>query len=252
MKLLQRNSLGGFSLTEDLLAYKIPRYAILSHTWRKEEVTFADLTKGAGLNKAGYQKIQFCGEQAERDGLHHFWVDTCCIDKSNSTELQEAINSMFQWYRDAATCYVYLEDVSCPVSDPNERSDNRLWEEDFRRSRWFRRGWTLQELIAPRVVEFFSKEHKRLGTKQSLERHICDVTGIPASALRGTMSLSEFSIAERIAWQQDRETTREEDLAYSLLGIFDVQISLLYSEGKEKAFRRLREEINRTLKGKLQ
>ena len=99
MRLLEHNNDGEFSLTKDFISGKIPEYAILSHTWEGEEVTFEDLQNGTGTKKAGYEKIRFCAEQAKRDGLQYFWVDTCCIDKSNSAELAEAINSMFRWYR---------------------------------------------------------------------------------------------------------------------------------------------------------
>src|SRR5271154_1252607 len=123
MRLLECKNAGVFSLTKDLIGDDIPKYAILSHTWGAdvEEVTFEDLVKGTGKSKASYQKIRFCGEQAARDGLQYFWVDTCCIDKSSSAELQEAINSMFRWYRNAAKCYVYLSDVSRPAFDSNDK-----------------------------------------------------------------------------------------------------------------------------------
>ncbi|KAL2020054.1 hypothetical protein VTK56DRAFT_8957 [Thermocarpiscus australiensis] len=242
MRLLERNGAGEIRLTKFFVS-NVPRYAILSHTWgnEEEEVSFQDLMDGTGKNKLGYRKIQFCGEQAWRDGLEFFWVDTCCINKSNSTELQEAINSMFRWYRDAAKCYVYLADVSTPslISD-----DNSSWEPAFRNSRWFTRGWTLQELIAPLSVEFFSKEGVLLGTRRSLERHIHEITGIPVRALRGS-PLSQFSISDRLAWIEKRDTTRKEDKAYALLGIFDIHMSLIYGEGENNAFRRLREEINK-------
>src|SRR4051794_31465518 len=111
MRLLERKDNDKFSLTKDLIN-NIPAYAILSHTWGgdDQEVTFKDVTNGTGQSKAGYQKIRFCGEQAARDGLRYFWIDTCCIDKSNHSELTEAINSMFRWYRESARCYVYLSD----------------------------------------------------------------------------------------------------------------------------------------------
>ena len=113
MRLLEYNSDGEFSLTKDFVCGEIPEYAILSHTWGAdtEEVTYRDVIDGTGKNKVGYGKIRFCGEQARRDGLHSFWVDTCCINKSSDRELSEAINSMFRWYRKAAKCYVYLTDV---------------------------------------------------------------------------------------------------------------------------------------------
>ena len=247
MRLLQYNNDGGFSLTE-FFESDIPKYAILSHRWGAEEVTFKDLMDGTSKSKAGYSKIQFCGGQAKRNGLQYFWVDTCCIDKSNSTELVEAINSMFRWYRDATKCYVYLPDVSRLHSDLADKS-NEAWELAFRKSEWFTRGWTLQELVAPASVDFFSKEGELVGNKASLERHICEITGIPANALRGS-PLSDFSVAERMSWAASRETYRPEDKAYSLLGIFDVNMPLIYSEGKERALQRLREEIDKALKGR--
>jgi hypothetical protein len=251
MRLLERNSTGEFSLTKDFVGDDVPRYAILSHTWEADtkEVSFKDLTDGTGKSKPGYDKLRFCGEQARRDDLQYFWVDTCCIDKSNNNELSEAINSMFRWYRDAANCYVYLTDVSRPALDANDKSSQLPWEPSFRKSRWFTRGWTLQELLAPASVEFFSKEGEQLGNKRSLERHIHEVTGIPVKALRGS-PLCNFSVDERILWAEKRETTRKEDKAYSLLGIFDISMPLIYGEGREKAFNRLQEEIDKAAKGK--
>ena len=152
MRLLERNNAGEFSLTKDLVGDdEIPRYAILSHTWREgEEVTLKDLLDGSGKSKSGYTKIRFCGEQARRDGLQYFWVDTCCIDKSNNSEISEAINSMFRWYRNAAKCYVYLSDVSSSAFGTNDNFSQLPCESAFRKSKWFTRGWTLQELLAPR------------------------------------------------------------------------------------------------------
>jgi len=174
MRLLELNNHGEASLTNHL-ASDVPPYAILSHTWGEddEEVTFQDLTQGVGKSKAGYGKIRFCGKQAVRDGLQYVWIDTCCIDKSSSSELAEALNSMFRWYCDAAQCYVYLSDVPC---------DSR-WKSAFWKSRWFTRGWTLQELLAPRSVQFFSGEGKLLGDKDSLGQEVREITGIPIEAL---------------------------------------------------------------------
>lgn len=211
MRLLQYNRDGDFSLTE-FFGSDIPKYAILSHRWGAEEITFKDLIDGTSKSKAGYSKIRFCGEQAKRDGLQYFWVDTCCIDKSNSTELQEAITSMFRWYRDAIKCYVYLSDVSRPHTDSTNASNN-AWESTFRKNEWFTRGWTLQELLAPASVDFFSKEGELLGNKISLERHICEKTGIPAKALRGS-ALSDFDVTERMSWAAKRLTTKDEDKVY--------------------------------------
>jgi hypothetical protein len=243
MRLLELKADGSFGLTEDLVA-NIPPYAILSHTWGKEEVTFHDMSNRIGQNKAGYNKIKFCGEQTKRDNLHHFWVDTCCIDKSSSAELTEAINSMFRWYLNAAKCYVYLPDVATRKRLPNRKFVRLAWEKAFKTSRWFTRGWTLQELIAPKEVEFFSSDGMLLGDKKSMEQQIYEITGIPIQSLRGS-PLANFSFHERMSWAKNRDTTREEDKAYSLLGIFDVCMPLIYGEGKEKAFLRLREQIEK-------
>jgi hypothetical protein len=251
MRLLERNNTGDFSLTKDLVADDLPKYAILSHTWGEdtEEVTFKDLMNGSGKDKTGYNKIQFCWEQARHDGLQYFWVDTCCIDKSNSVELQEAINSMFHWYRGADRCYVYLSDVSTTKRKASDRFSECTWELAFRESRWFTRGWTLQELLAPVSVEFFSRESRRLGDKRALERQIHEVTGITVEALQGE-SLSGFSIDSRLSWAQNRQTTRKEDQAYSLLGIFGVHMPLIYGEGKDNALRRLLKKIYKPSQGK--
>jgi hypothetical protein len=250
MRLLKCNNDSELSLTKDFVGSEIPEYAILSHTWGAdtEEVIYRDLIDGTGKNKVGYEKIRFCGQQARRDRLHYFWVDTCCIDKSNSNELAEAVNSMSRWYRNAVKCYVYLPDVSSPIIEVADKSDQLPWEMAFRTSRWFTRGWTLQELIAPTSVEFFSKNWELLGDKKSLERHICEITRIPSRALRGC-PLAEFSVTERMSWANTRQTTREEDIAYSLLGIFDVHMPLIYGEGRANAEGRLWEVINRKEKG---
>ena len=235
---------GELSLTKDF-GDDAPRYAILSHTWNEdndEEVTFSDIENKSGMSKAGYRKLQFCGKQAEKDGLEYFWVDTCCINKADHVELSEAITSMFRWYRDAVKCYVYLSDVSACKRDHNGQTE-RTWDSGFRTSRWFKRGWTLQELIAPASVEFFSREGEHLGDKKLLEGRIHEITQIPIAALRGT-PLSDFSVDERKRWAVERETKKKEDKAYCLLGIFNVFIPLIYGEG-DHAFIRLKEEIDK-------
>lgn len=147
---------------------------------------------------------------------------------------------MFRWYRNAAKCYVYLSDVS---TDKHSRISDLLWEPAFRRSRWFTRGWTLQELLAPKSVEFFSRDGKRLGNKDLLEQQIHEITGIAVKALQG--HLSQFSDDERRTWVANRETTIEEDRVYCLLGIFEVYLPLNYGEGTAYAFHRLQDEIDR-------
>ncbi|KAF1814208.1 HET-domain-containing protein, partial [Eremomyces bilateralis CBS 781.70] len=240
MRLLKLDGNGGFSL--ETFQTTIHPYAILSHTWGSDsdEVTFKDITDGAGKQKVGYQKLVFCGGQAKADGLSYFWVDTCCIDKSNSAEFAEAINSMFLWYQNAARCYVYLSDVS--VRTPDGLVSHIEWESSFRNSRWFTRGWTLQELVAPKTVEFYSRDYVRLGDKKSLERSIYDRTEVAIEALQGR-SLCDFSIEERFRWVKKRQTTKEEDMAYCLLGIFQVFLLPIYGEGRKHAIRRLRREI---------
>ena len=214
-----------------------------------DEVTFKDLVDGTSKGKIGYNKIQFCGEQAKTDGLQYFWVDTCCIDKSSSAELTEAINSMFHWYRNAAKCYVYLSDVSTTKRKASNEFFELTWESAFQASRWFTRGWTLQELLAPGTVEFFSREGKLLGDKSTLERQVHKITGIPILALQGT-PLSQFGVEERLSWAENRKTKRKEDKAYSLLGIFNVYMPYIYGEGSKHAFDRLLNEINKPSKGK--
>jgi hypothetical protein len=247
MRLLERQNPDEFLLTKKFSDDDIPPYAILSHTWRldNEEVTFEDLKKGDSKSKAGYNKIRFCGEQAARGRLKYFWVDTCCIDKPNSTELSEAINSMFRWYFNSVKCYVYLSDVSIGEDDTQQLEPT--WMQEFRTSRWFTRGWTLQELLAPASVEFFSSEGRRLGDKSSLKYQIHEITGIPVQALEGR--LSEFTIEERMLWAERRETKVKEDRAYSLLGIFGIHMPLIYGEGTENAFRRLLQEIKNASAG---
>jgi hypothetical protein len=241
MRLLKLTDDGHFSLVwfpKD----KIPPYAILSHTWGRgedDEVTFRDLTDGTGKNKRGFQKLRFCGNQAKADDLHYFWVDTCCIDKSNNNELTTAINSMFRWYQIASRCYVYLSDVSVQNQDGQFHLE---WESAFRNSRWFTRGWTLQELLAPKIVEFYSRDHVRLGDKRSLMQQIHEATGIAIEALQGR-HLGDFSVEERLIWGKKRQTTEEEDEAYFLLGIFGVFMPLIYGEGQVSATRRLLREI---------
>jgi len=238
MRLLERNDAGEIRLTDYLLA-DLPPYAILSHTWGNEEITFKDLADGPDKRKAGYRKIQFCADQAWRDGLRFCWVDTCCIDKSSSAELQEAINSMFCWYRHAARCYVYLSDVSMPaLYGEEDLSLEPVLLSTFRNSRWFTRGWTLQELLAPKSVEFFSREGLKMGTRKTLESQISAVTGIPTKALQGS-SMTDFTLEERTGWMDKRHTTRPEDKAYAMLGILDICMPLLYGEGRDKAFQRL-------------
>ena len=250
LRLLQRKLNGEIAFREPTSG-EVPAYAILSHTWGKEEVILQDMEVGVDMsktmNKAGWRKIQFCAKQAAADGLEYFWVDTCCINKKNAVELGAAINSMFRWYQNATRCYVYLSDVSKPETGVD---DQRAWGEAFRKSRWFTRGWTLQELIAPRLLDFFSLEGKRLGSKLSLASEINEITGIDIKALRGD-TLSSFSIKERRSWVENRNTTIEEDKAYCLIGIFDVPMVINYGERRDQAFRRLEDKFHKMYNGQL-
>ncbi|RSL62293.1 hypothetical protein CEP53_004795, partial [Fusarium sp. AF-6] len=209
---------------------QIPPYAILSHTWGDEEVTLQDIGGIRASNKKGYEKIKSCCSLARAHGYNYVWIDTCCIDKTSSAELSEAINSMYRWYEEADVCYCYLSDVPSKTN--------------FSGSRWFTRGWTLQELIAPSTLIFLDEEWKQLGTRLGLRQEISDCTGIPIGILSGDDDLETFSIAQRMSWAGKRTTSRIEDGAYCLLGIFGINMPLIYGE-RETAFIRLQEEIMR-------
>ncbi|OSS52724.1 hypothetical protein B5807_02787 [Epicoccum nigrum] len=279
MRLLHFDAQDRLILT-DFRGKSIPPYAILSHRWSDSETLIEDISNRNYKHKReGYQKLRFCAEQAAKDGLRYFWIDTCCIDRWDKNERSKAINLMFQWYQNAVRCYVYLSDVSVPsVMDASQRSSERLratdsmsrchknakqcyaflsqsslltatkapkrrdWEKSFRASTWFTRGWTLQELIAPVSVEFFSREGRRIGDKASLEQLLHDRTGIPLTALRNC-PLDQFSTSERRRWAENRTTTEEEDIVYCLLGILGVSMPTTYGEGKESAMRRLQGEL---------
>ncbi|KAK1542574.1 HET domain-containing protein [Colletotrichum paranaense] len=190
--------------------------------------------------KKGFLKIESFCQLASQNGYTHAWVDTNCIDKRSSAELSEAINSMFAWYREAAFCYVYMADVSIS----SKTIDQRDLKIQFLNSKWFTRGWTLQELIAPRRINFYTQDWTLLGTKRSLLDVIHRATGINKECLLGHASPSDFSVAAIMSWAASRVTTRFEDQAYCLLGLFGVNMPLLYGEGG-KAFLRLQEEIIR-------
>jgi hypothetical protein len=244
MRLLQYDDTNSVSFTKELSEAQLSNYsyAILSHTWGldEEEVTYDDIINGTGTSKpgAGSKKIRFCVEQTKRDGLEYFWVDTCCIDKKNLVELSRALISMFRWYSNANKCYAFLSDVTCSSPRPSQEQGSKSWEEQFCSSRWFTRGWTLQELLAPYSLDFFSNDRHHLGTKASLEQVISDITHIPVKALHG-QPLASFTISERLSWQEKRQTKEEEDIVYSMLGVFGVSMPVLYGEGKAQAQARL-------------
>ena len=219
-------------------------YAIISHTWSpKGEQSFQEVhtigvkCKETGRNPRDYvdKKIRDSCLVAERDGYAWVWMDTCCINKESSTELSEAINSMFSWYVLSEVCYAYLEDV-------HEGDDPREEDSEFRRSRWHTRGWTLQELLAPAFVVFLSAEWKAIGTKHDLSGPLSERTSISEGYLTRARRFFGASIAERMSWAAGRETTRIEDEAYCLLGLFSINMPIMYGEGRQ-AFQRLQQEL---------
>lgn len=247
---------------------EVLKYAILSHTWGKEEVTYDDMVNGTAKQKKGYAKIQGACAVAKKNGFRYVWIDTCCINKQSSAELSEAINSMFRWYNHSSVCYAYLEDVSY-IPSPSVLSlgaaetENPALFKALSRSRWFTRGWTLQELIAPVNLVFHSKAWSEVGSRSSLLDIVSRITGVDEDVLDSGMhrgmrnmshkllrerketAISRKSVATRMSWFANRETTRPEDIAYSLLGIFGVHMPLLYGEGGVNAFYRLQEAIIR-------
>ena len=225
-----------------------PSYAILSHLWGGHEQSFQDITKIIEANaldptiraKNSWRRVsskitRFCRLAAEL-GYDWGWVDTCCINKESSAELSEAINSMFEWYSKADLCIAYMEDVGHPSAIAVNNGSS------FRYSRWFTRGWTLQELIAPRAVMFVANDWEIIGTKATLSRLVSVASGIPIDVLTTPGAIARTSSLQRLLWTRERETTRVEDRAYSLMGLFGVNMPTIYGEG-ENAFRRLQEEI---------
>lgn len=242
MRLLRTRTLELVEFTPD----RIPPYAILSHTWGEEEVLFTNMQNRTGQKRSAWSKVQGACAQARVDGFDYIWIDTCCIDKSSSAELSEAINSMFTWYANAEVCYAYLSDVTMREG----HSGAEVNTAEFEQSRWFTRGWTLQELLAPSEVMFFSRDWVHFGERSSLANWLMDITRIDEAVLRNKVRLLERSrplfqrsIAQRMSWAARRQTTRPEDMAYCLMGIFSVKMPMLYGEGGEKAFLRLQEEI---------
>ena len=230
---------------------EVTEYAILSHRWMAEEVDYDEMVGLANIalgerdeirRRDGYRKILQSCEQAQKDGYEWLWVDTCCIDKRSSAELSEAINSMYRWYENAKVCYAYLHDVPDPqfpiASDEERYPDFRGWPE------WFSRGWTLQELIAPSNVQFFNKGWQIIGDKRTLAPTLEAITRIQERILTEGLHGNRPCVAQIMSWAAHRKTTRVEDRAYSLMGLLDVNMPMLYGEGK-KAFRRLQLEIIR-------
>lgn len=223
---------------------KLPPYAVLSHTWIEgQEVTYDDIINGAGKDKSDFAKLRFCSDRAVVDGIQYFWIDTCCLNRSSRSDLDTAINSRFIFLRHAAKCYVYLTDVSVlGTGDP--RFLRSRWLEAFRRSEWFKQGWTLQDLLAREDIEFFSKEGKQIGNKKMLLQEIHGITRIPIEVLKGH-GLIWYSNEEKISWAASRKTEREEDSVYCLVGVLGgVFLRAAYGEGKARAMQRLKEAVH--------
>jgi Heterokaryon incompatibility protein (HET) len=232
MRFLNTNTLHFEEVADSELHLDKNQYAILSHRWGpdEDEVSYQDMTSSSladASQKKGFAKIKGFCDLASSSGCRYGWVDTCCINKGNSSELAEAINSMYLWYSHSKTCVVYLEDV------PRRQLTD---------SEWFDRGWTLQELIAPKTVLFFDHDWKLVGTKTELLAELSRKTRIPEGVLSHTIKPSACSIAQRMSWAAKRMTKRAEDRAYSLLGLFDVNMPMIYGE-REKAFVRLQQHI---------
>jgi hypothetical protein len=217
----------------------LPPYAILSHTWiGKEEtslqeyVTLLDNKEHASRQKTGFKKIEQTCARALEDLYGWVWIDTCCIDKTSSAELNEAINSMFKWYQEAGICYAYLSDLPAGAD----------LDACLPKCRWFFRGWCLQELLAPTDLLFLDTAWTTVGSRSGLRKIISQITRIDEDVVVDSKRMYDLPIARRMSWAATRSTTRVEDQAYCLLGIFDVNMPMLYGEG-EKEFFRLQEEI---------
>ncbi|CAI6336805.1 unnamed protein product [Periconia digitata] len=209
------------------------RYMILSHRWREDEVLYADITHpdpSVARRRSGFSKLENSCRLALQIGYEYAWLDTCCIDKSSSAELSEAINSMYRYYAESTICFAYLDDVEGNFST-------------LEASSWFSRGWTLQELIAPKEMYFYDRNWKSIGTKKSLATRLHSASSIHVDVIRDPSAMAQFGISQKMQWASRRETTREEDETYSLLGIFGVNMPPLYGEGRKSAFRRLQIEI---------
>lgn len=222
---------------KEFLENDVPDYVILSHRWGNEEVSFKEFRKGT-IDNAGFRKIlDFCAfaRSRVRDWV---WIDTCCIDKRSSAEVSEAVNSMYNLYAGSRECYAYLADAPA-LSHGRERVLQAM-----RQSDWFTRGWTLQELLAPSSVVFLTRHWEIIGSKWTLAHEISTITGIPPAIVTDfDKNNQQICAAQKMSWAASRRTTRPEDMAYSLLGIFGVNIPLLYGEGDLKSFRRLQLQI---------
>lgn len=234
--------------SNSLSTFKQEGYAILSHRWIGSEITFEqlgrhiDALRAAGTTLLGspqQDKIRGACQIARAKGIRWMWIDTCCIDKSSTSELSESLNSMFKWYRDAKLCITYLLDV---IRKGAGRED--FTNEVGQPSVWFSRGWTLQELLAPRRLEFFDKNWDPMGDRSEFADQIEKITGIQSKYLKGERRDDPRTacIAAKFSWIAKRQTEREEDMTYSMLGLFDVTMDPRYGEGWG-AFMRLQKEL---------
>ncbi|KAH7018309.1 heterokaryon incompatibility protein-domain-containing protein [Microdochium trichocladiopsis] len=230
---------------KEFLDDAIPPYAILSHTWEDTELVYKDMLGGPEVHDSpAFAKIRGCCNIAREFRLDWAWIDTICIDKSSSAELSEAINSMFAWYQASQVCLAYLSDVQW----------NNFWQGQYKkdalrllgRSRWFTRGWTLQEILAPSEVVFLDRTWTRFGTKEGFADILESITSIRRVFLVFPQRLSDASVAERLSWASNRQTSRKEDMAYCLLGLLGINMPLLYGEG-HRAFHRLQQELIRNV-----
>lgn len=232
-----------FELFEDKAR---PPYAIVSHTWGHQEVLFQHMRsarrKPEIQNLEGYLKIVNACKQASQDCYKYLWIDTICIDRTSSAELQEALNSMYQWYQDSEICYAHLSDLSSNCPQLRDERRDTGWFEAFKSCRWFYRGWTLQELLAPKKLIFYSTDWTWVAALRGVPDMVSEITHIPTGVLLHERPLQAFSIATRMSWASQRQTKKVEDVAYSLLGIFDVNMTMQYGE-RDKAFTRLQEEL---------
>ncbi|KAF9473423.1 hypothetical protein BDN70DRAFT_843490 [Pholiota conissans] len=235
-------SIGPSKLYDELNS--LTKYAILSHTWARSisgEVSYNGWRNGSlDLTQPGFKKlVQFCRAALENHGLSLGWMDTVCIDKSSSSELDESIRSMFKWYQNSSICITYLAETES--------------FSDMVKDSWFTRGWTLQELLAPTFIKFYNRAWNQLTTSKndkwdnSIQAQIELATSITKTELL-TIHLAGVSFSRKMQWAARRRVTRTEDVAYSLMGLFDISMSIAYGEGGQRAFVRLIKEILSTSK----
>jgi hypothetical protein len=223
------------------LPHEIPEYVILSHRWGPEEITYKNIIqnpisdeKSPARQLQGFAKVKDTCKLASDDGYSWVWIDSCCIDKESSTDVDKAINSMWAYYMKSNICYVYMADIPDALAG---------WSINFQKSNWFTRGWTLQELIAPVYVEFYAADWSPIGTKLERYKEIAEITTIDRDLLALNKPIDGYTTAERLSWAAHRQVTQEEDESYSLLGLFQIHMPMLYGEGRSRAFARLQEEI---------